>query len=98
MVKEIGQLFVFSWVSIVALISLQPTQEDEDKLCEVFPSKKETVRAALMAIDGDLERAAAMLAEGKWLSGCKLIFDLRVKNIINILFTYYTAMYLVLRW
>ncbi|XP_078370231.1 uncharacterized protein LOC144653970 [Oculina patagonica] len=40
-----------------------PTQEDEDKLCEVFPSKKETVRAALVAVDGDLERAAAMLAE-----------------------------------
>ena len=53
------------------------TQEDEDKLCEVFPSKKETVRAALVAVDGDLERAAAILVEGKWLSGCKLVFESR---------------------
>ena len=65
--KEIGHWFVFSLVSNVALISLQPTQEDEDKLCEVFPSKKETVRAVLVAVDGDLDRAAAMLAEGKCL-------------------------------
>ena len=54
-------------MSNVALISLQPTQEDEDKLCEVFPSKKETVRAVLVAVNGDLDRAAAMLAEGKCL-------------------------------
>ena len=69
-------------MSIVALSFLQLTQEDEEELCEVFPSKKETVRAALVAVDGDLERAAAVLAEGKWLSGCKLIVELRVKNII----------------
>lgn len=62
-------------MSIVTYISLQVTQEDEDKLCEVFPSKKETVRAALVAVDGDLERAAAILVEGKWLSGCKLVFE-----------------------
>lgn len=54
-------------MSNVALISLQPTQEDEDKLCEVFPSKRETVRATLVSVDGDLERAAAVLAEGRWL-------------------------------
>lgn len=65
--KEIGHWFVFSLVSNVALISLQPTQEDEDKLCKVFPSKKETVRAVLVAVNGDLDRAAAMLAEGKCL-------------------------------
>ena len=30
-----------------------------------------------MAVDGDLERAAAILVVGKWLSGCKLVFELR---------------------
>lgn len=50
--------------SFLLLISLQPKQEDEDKLCELFPSKKDNVRAALEAVDGDLDRAACLLAEG----------------------------------
>ena len=51
-----------------------------------------------MAVDGDLERAAAILVEGKWLSGCKLVFESRdSEKDINILFTY-TATYFVLWW
>ena len=59
--------FCFSLLllSFLLLISLQPKQEDEDKLCELFPSKKDNVRAALEAAAGDLDRAACLLAEGK---------------------------------
>lgn len=56
------------------------------------------VRAALVAVDGDLERAAAILVEGKWLSGCKLVFESQdSQKDINILFTY-TATYFILWW
>ena len=68
--------------SFLLLISLQPKQEDEDKLCEFFPSKKDNVRAALEAVDGDLDRAACLLAEGTILEFITVIifFDWGLKT------------------